>query len=355
MIEKAIAQFACSDRCEAVHLPFVFTPDVKAARKSDQRKAFELFRVIGRLIRIRMAGPIDLLLYPSGGPHKTPMIRDLLLLPFVLLLSRRVVLHFHAAGIADQIENGNAIARLLRLVYRRAFAAIVNTEFGRRDPKASGIDRIIVVPLRMSDDFDATLVRRGQAPVRILHMGHLCADKGTPQFLEAFATLRRTHPELELELVGECLPPFNQELLEKRIDELGIRSHVRLSGLLVGRAKLEAFGRADLFVFPSIAPYESFGLVLVEAMAWKLPIVASNWRGNSDVLTSGAGAICFEISMSLAQNIETALEQALSRRGEWAEWGKANRRIFEERYIDSEGSQWLVEPILSLLSEEKPD
>ena len=58
-------------------------------------------------------------------------------------------------------------------------------------------------------------VERRWTGVRLLHMGHLCADKGTPQLLTAFAALRRNHPELELELVGECLPPFTSELLEK--------------------------------------------------------------------------------------------------------------------------------------------
>src|SRR5947209_7530112 len=245
MIQKAIAQFARSDRCETVHLPFFFTPELKAARKGHPRKAFELVRVIGRLFRIRIRGPIDILLYPTGGPQNVAMVRDLLLLPWVFLFSRCVILHFHAAGIADQLETGSlrVIARLLRFVYSKAFAAVVMTNFGRRDPEAVGIERILVFPWRVLDDFDSSLVRRAQAGVvRLLHVGHLCADKGTPQLLEAFATLRRDHPELELELVGECLPPFNEERLEKMLDDLRIRSHVRLSGLLTGRAKAEAFG-----------------------------------------------------------------------------------------------------------------
>jgi glycosyltransferase involved in cell wall biosynthesis len=352
MIQKAIAQFARSDRCESVHLPFFFTPDLKSARRGHPRKAFELIRVIGRLLRIRMAGPIDIFLYPTGGPQKAPMIRDLFLLPWVLILSRRVILHFHAAGIADQLETAppSFIARLLRFVYSGAFAAIVMTNFNQRDPRAVGIKRILVVPWRLIDDLDLRLVRRSEnRAVRLLHVGHLCSDKGTPQLLEAFAALRRNHPELELELVGECLPPFTPQLLEKLIDDLQIRSHVRLSGVLTGRSKGEAFGRADLFVFPTIAPYESFGLVLAEAMAWKLPIVASKWRGNADVLTPRAGAICFPVSRSLAHDIATALEQALQERAKWKEWGEINRSIFEERYRENETEEGLVASLFPLV------
>lgn len=352
MIEKTIAEFARSDRCQTVHLPFFFTAELKHARRGHPAKAFELFRVIWRLFRIRAAGPIDILLYPTGGPQKVAMIRDLLLMPWIFLLSRRVVLHFHAAGIADQLEYRNVIACLLKVVYRRACAAVVMTEFGRRDPEAVGIRQIFVLPWRLPDGFDPKLVRRSKdGVVHLLHLGHLCADKGTPQLLHAFAALRRNHPNLELELVGECLPPFTQQLLEKTINDLGIRAHVRLSGLMTGQAKRRAFGRADLFVFPTIAPYESFGVVLAEAMAWKLPIVASQWRGNADVLTSRAGAVIFPVSPKLEYDIFAALERALQERSQWLKWGEVNRSIFEEQYRENGTDNSLLNALLALLNQ----
>ena len=63
-----------------------------------------------------------------------------LLLPLVLLLARKVVLHFHAAGIADQLQSGpnQSLARAVAFLYRAAFAAIVMTDFNRRDPEAVG-------------------------------------------------------------------------------------------------------------------------------------------------------------------------------------------------------------------------
>ena len=351
MIQQAIAQFMRSSRCEAVHLPFRFTPAVRDARQGSSAKIIELFRVIIRLIRIRLAGPIDILLYPTGGPQSIAMIRDILLLPWVFLLSRRVILHFHAAGIAGQLEANprSAVAHLLRFVYGKAFAAVVMTDFNRCDPEAAGISRILVVPHRMADDLDPALVLRGKSPIRFLYVGHLCVDKGTPSLLTAFAALREKYPEITLDLMGECLPPFDQQTLEQLLDQLQVRAHVQLLGVLTGRAKAEAFGRADLFIFPTVAPYESFGLALAEAMAWRLPIVASRWRGNSDVLTPGAGAICFSVSSTLERDIEIALEQALQQRTKWEEWGEINRSIFEERYRENEAEEWLVEPLLSLI------
>ena len=332
MVQEAIAQFGRASDCEAIHLPFFFTLDVRSARKGGWAKAIELAKVIGRLLRIRLDGAIDLFLFPVGGPQTVPMIRDLFLLPWVLLTSRRVILHFHAAGIADRLETDPGfLPRLLAIIYQRAYAAVVMTRFNQRDPLAIGIKRIIVLPHRIKDEFDPELLRRGQGGnVRLLYIGHLCSDKGTPQLLEAFAELCRNHPDrgLELELVGECLPPFAPEQLDALIDNLGIRSNVRILGVLTGRMKAEAFGRADLFVFPSVAPYESFGLVLVEAMAWRLPIVASRWRGNCDVLTDRAGGILFPVSSPLAKAIKAALEEALQQRNQIGNSGVKRTGLF---------------------------
>ena len=351
MIAKAVTQFARSQQCESVHLPFFFTPDFRGARKAGIGKVSELIKVIWRLLHLRLRGPIDLILYPTGGPHTVPLVRDLLLLPWMFAISRGVVLHFHAAGSADRLRNSNEwLPRVVSRLYRKAIAAIVMTQFNRRDPESVGIERVLVVPIRIEDPFDAGALRpKEPGIIRLLYLGHLCPDKGTPALLEAFALLHRAHPGLELDLVGECLPPFTEADLKTLILNLQIQSHVRLCGVLTGRAKAEAFGRADLFVFPTVAPYESFGLVLAEAMAWKLPIVASDWRGNADVLTPGAGAICFPVYPSLVRGISSAVSQAIEKRSRWPEWGGTNRSIFQQRYNEKEAQDWLVEPILSLL------
>jgi glycosyltransferase involved in cell wall biosynthesis len=352
MIQNAVAQFSRSPDCEAVHLPFFFTPDVRQSRQGNIEKLRELFLVVARLLKIRSNGPIALTLYPTGGPQRIPVIRDLLLLPWIFLCTRRVVLHFHAAGIAERFcaMRVGLLERSLRWLYRKAFAAVVMTEFNRRDPEAAGIQRVLVIPHRIEDSYDPLLVRRDDSTSpRILYLGHLCADKGTPEMLQAFAAIRTRHPGLVLELVGECLPPFSDEDLTRLISSLELQPYVEKSGVLTGRAKNEAFGRADLFAFPSVAPYESFGLVLIEAMAWGLPIVASDWRGNREVLTPEAGAIFFPVSPSPAGALEAAFEEALSRRDEWAQWGEANRRIFAQRYCESGDAHWLTAPILSLL------
>lgn len=354
MIQKAVAQFAALPDCESIHLRFFFTSDFQKARKASIGKLLELLRVIGRLLRIRLRGPIDLLLYPTGGPQTVPIVRDILLLPWMLLLSRRVMLHFHAAGVADRFaaEPKSLLCVLLRAAYRRVFGAVVMADFNRRDPELFGITNVLVRPHCIRDESDAALLvgKRKSQDKRLLYVGHLHPDKGTDALLRAFAEIRAQHPDATLELVGECLPPWTEAELGALLGNLGLAGGVTLSGVLTGRRKAEAYARANLFVFPTVAPYESFGLVLVEAMMWSLPIVASEWRGNQDVLTPAYGGVTFPVREPLAEQIRRAFDQALAQRSRWEEWGEANRALFQDRYQEKDGELWLAQPIVAQLS-----
>lgn len=225
----------------------------------------------------------------------------------------------------------SALCRGVTALYGRCFGAIVMTDFNRRDPEFCDIRRIAVIPHRLPDGFDPAMVRRDAARVRLLYVGHLCADKGTPELLRAFKAVAEGDPRLVLELVGETLPPYSDARFRATIRELGIEGRVEWPGVLTGRAKQEAFGRADLFVFPSVAPYESFGLVMIEAMMWGLPIVATDWRGNRDVLGSDFEGICFPFGDDLAAALASALESAIDARRRHA-WSDRNRRLFLDCY-----------------------
>jgi glycosyltransferase involved in cell wall biosynthesis len=63
-------------------------------------------------------------------------------------------------------------------------------------------------------------------------------------------------------------------------------------GYLKGEALSQAYASADIFVFPSAI--ETFGLVVVEAMAAGLPVVASRVGGVRDVVQDGVNGFSFE-------------------------------------------------------------
>jgi len=333
MIARILHELGSQSAFEVVHLPFYFTRNVRRTRRAGLDKILELFAVLWRLARIRASGVIDALLYPVGGPQLVPLVRDVCLLPWLLLATRKVILHFHAGGIAEAIDHHPFFLRnIVRFLCRKTDAAIVMTEFGKRDAAYLGIDNVKVVPHTLEDTYEPNIVRRNIGPrAKILYVGHLAHEKGTPALLEAFASLRRTGADCSLELIGECLPPYSEDEMKASIRRLDLTNAVELTGVLSGQEKWNRFARADLFVFPSLAP-ESFGLVTVEAMMWALPVVACDWRGNREILGESFGGICFLPGDNLTESLANALREAFSQRGKWEEWGTRNRQTFESKY-----------------------
>jgi phosphatidylinositol alpha-mannosyltransferase len=125
---------------------------------------------------------------------------------------------------------------------------------------------------------------------RILFVGRPEPRKGLAVLVEAFNKLRSRMPGVSLTLVGPTfeelhalMPRFSKEGAEKF---RGIEALGRISR----EAKIEQMRRAEVMCAPSLGG-ESFGIVLTEAMAAGLPVVASDIRGYRAVLADGANGV----------------------------------------------------------------
>ncbi|GAA5483641.1 glycosyltransferase family 4 protein [Haloferula sargassicola] len=317
------------------HLKFEFTKSWEGVRRFEISKIIELLRVVGRAIKLRMEGPIDMLLYPVGGPHTSPILRDLVLLPVLRLLSRRVVLHFRAAGLREYLELASpGFRRLIRGIYRHCGGeAVVLTTYGRRDPASVGISSIRVIPNAFEDLAGDDFQRTAPPGKTVLSVGHICEDKGTPSLIRAFKSIAARDPEASLVLVGETLAPYTEQDLKKEIAGCGLEDRVIWKGILHGVDLEQAYKEADLFVFSSVAPYESFGMVLIEAMQWSLPLIVTDWRANVSVCGEGfGGVIAGNVEEDLGAALHEALQTAMDRQDCWLEWGRHNRGYFKVHY-----------------------
>jgi phosphatidyl-myo-inositol alpha-mannosyltransferase len=120
--------------------------------------------------------------------------------------------------------------------------------------------------------------RGGDRPeLRIVFVGQAVERKGLPVLLRAFEALRE-HVDATLTLVGAS----GEEVGHMLLDDRGVRALGKVSE----QRKLEELARADVLCAPSLHG-ESFGMVLTEAFASGLPVLASDIPGYRDVLRDG--------------------------------------------------------------------
>jgi len=333
--QRMFRSLVADPEIEAVHLDMPFVSSFSQARKASLGKLWALIGVIVRALHLRRKGKFDLLMYPAGGPQTVPMVRDILLLPILMTLADRTIVNFHAAGIEERLaERRGILERLLKKVYSRVAVGVVMTAYNRRDPEALGVGSVLTIPHHLKDENVAKLMPdfSHTATPRFVYLGHLYGLKGTPQLIEAFARVLHDYPDAKLCLIGEFVAPYSAEAFRKDVLARGIEDAVEWIGALSGEKKWQHLRKNNCFVFPSVAPYESFGLVVVEAMMFGLPLLVSDWRGNNDVVGENFGGILFPVTPSLADGIEFSLRGALKNRSLWKKWGDDNRMIYENRY-----------------------
>jgi len=146
------------------------------------------------------------------------------------------------------------------------------------------------IPLRQFAAGDGPAFRRahGIAESRplALFVGRVAHEKNIGFLLEALLQTRQLCPEVLLLIAGEG--PAMADL-KKRTAELGLQQSVLFIGYLDRKQALpDCYAAADVFVFASRT--ETQGLVLLEAMAAGVPVIALAEMGTVDILAPGRGA-----------------------------------------------------------------
>ncbi len=126
---------------------------------------------------------------------------------------------------------------------------------------------------------------------RIICVGRLSAEKGQLGLLEAFAAVRRVHPEARLTLVGDGP---DQAAVHDLCKSLGLAAAVDFAGRLDETATLERIAASDLLVVPSFM--EGLPVVLMEAMAIGVPVISSQVAGVPELVTDGVDGLLFRPS-----------------------------------------------------------
>lgn len=166
-------------------------------------------------------------------------------------------------------------------------------------------DKLRVVPngvdLAGFDDRPVDWERKNQRRV-IFYVGRLVREKGVQVLLEAMPKILSYHPDAKVVIAGKG--PY-EEHLRNRARELGIGHRVHFAGYIDDATRNQLYREATVAVFPSL--YEPFGIVALEGMAARTPVVVADTGGLSEIVMHGVdGLKCYTGSAnSLADNILT--------------------------------------------------
>jgi glycosyltransferase involved in cell wall biosynthesis len=225
------------------------------------------------LVHVATEGPLGLFARARALRHRIPLVTSFhtdfpsyatrYLGNWAVTPTRRYLRWFHGPARATQTPSEITCAELRRLGVARP------TVWGR------GVDARLFHPDRRSDDRRRALGADGR--VLFLHVGRLAVEKDLTTLIDAF--------HRAFDLLGRravfCLAGDGPEARRVR-DALPFATHL---GFLRRNRQADLSADADVFVFTS--PTETCGLVVLEAMASGLPVIAANAGGVRDNVRHG--------------------------------------------------------------------
>lgn len=315
-----------AERVEVFHVDARLSDSIDDIGHAGWRKVWRLLGYCRQAIAARFRHGVKCFYYVPAPGLRAAVYRDWIVMALCRPFFPVLVYHWQAMGLGDWIEQ--TARPWERWISRRLLArpelSIVLGEVNRRDAQQLKSKQVAVIPNAIADPcprFETEVlgsrleraaaraaVLAGGVPrsspsdaddagqeFRVMYIGLCHREKGLFDAVEAVALANRQLGDVPLRVTLSVAGGFWQESdrveFERRIKEPDlIRRGVPLVtylGFVSGAEKRQLFARSDCLCFPTYYSAESFGLVVVEAMAWGLHLVTTRWRTVPELLPPG--------------------------------------------------------------------
>ncbi|MGV3527648.1 MAG: glycosyltransferase [Flavisolibacter sp.] len=210
-------------------------------------------------------------------------------IPFVLtehssFYSRNLIRDFQVPLIKNAIEQS-------------ADFYVVSSSFGKLiNKKLEANYNYQVLPNVLDETFETVQLKQGGGePFVIVNVANLEPVKNQHLLLDAFHLLVKEVPAAQLRIVGSG---HLKNVLEQKANELGIRKNIVFTGQLDQDAVKQEIENAALLVLSSRS--ETFGAVLIEALACGKPVVSTRSGGPEEIINSSNGILVEHTAQALA-------------------------------------------------------
>ena len=333
---------------EVFHVRMAFSTDFAEVGRFQPGKVVHLVALVLRILWCRVRTGAKVLYYPPAGPDLVPVLRDIVILLTTRWAFSDTVFHFHAGGLSEIYPRlPRALRPLFRAAYGRPDLTLHPSALNPPDGAFLSAARSVVVHNGVADTFPGRHADgRAQRVPTLLYVGVLRESKGVLVLVEACRLLRERGLDFRLHLMGQFESDAFEQELTGAVHDAGLDDRTVFLGTRTGSDKVRLMLASDIFCYPTHFESETFGLVLVEAMQFELPVVATRWRGVPTSVTDGENGFLVPIRDpgALAAKLQLLLSDPELARS----MGRRGREIYLRRFTEDRFRETMERTLLSL-------
>lgn len=324
-----------NEKIDCDYINLATTKEIKDLRKSQLNKYVITLKILFQLVFRLIFHSYDRV-YITIFPYGFAFYKDALMVLTTKLFRKKVLLHLHSYG----FKKASGQSKFIKLIYRFIFRnteVICLSEALIEDIELIYQGKVFILPNGIPQVNFVNSYNSKKQGLTFLYLSNLLKFKGILLIMEAIQILKAKGLDFSLRVVGSE-GDITYAMLQDIVAKNNLDQHVTFLGPKFGDDKFNEFKNADVFLFPS--EFETFGLVLLEAMQFGVPAIASSIGAIPDIIGQGRGILLEELNANvLADKMEYMINHPEERK-KMSEFGfsyfKSNFtvEVFEKRCLN---------------------
>ncbi|MCG2459692.1 glycosyltransferase family 4 protein [Flavobacteriaceae bacterium F89] len=270
------------------------------------------------------------LCYMTLNTKGAAFYKEMLIVFLLKLFRQKIVYHFHNKGVSDSPHR--FIDSLLYKVAFKNTRSILTSKFLYSDIKRYVEAKDVYychngIPTITHNTISVRNIPNNSKRPKIIFLSNMIKEKGVWVLLEACEILYMRNVDFECHFVGSWADIAEVELASC-IKDKKLSNHITIHGQKIGEEKSSLLKESNIFTLPTLN--DCFPLVLLEAMQYALPIVATNEGGIPEIVDNEVTG--FLIPKQNSKELANKLEMLILDPEMCSEMGEQGKNRFDEKF-----------------------
>ncbi|MCH8945316.1 MAG: glycosyltransferase [Nanoarchaeota archaeon] len=260
------------------------------------------------------------------------LIRDWLLSREIKKTHKKEILFHIRSRILDKTWNNILGKLILKEMYKDSKAIILGKELIRDLRRIIPEKDISILPNAIKNEISESKLkkiinkRKQNKHLNILFLSNMDSTKGWPKLLDACKILNEINFNFKCDFVGEWANNSDKQYFLNFIKKNNLTKKVFSHGKKIGSEKNKFLENANVLVFPTDYPLETFGRVILESYMYEVPVIANGIATIPTIIKDK------ETGFILEKNNGEEIAKIIIKEKKWEKMGIEGRKRFLSNY-----------------------
>ena len=316
------------------HIKLNYSENVEDVGKINLKKIFRFFftgfKIFGKILSFRPN-----IIYFTIAPIGSGFLRDSFYVMICKTFRKKILFHIRGRGIQEEMQN-----KIKNKWYRKVFKNTKSIILG--DVLYDDIRAIVrkkdvfVLPNAIKNEisdkeFNSIIKKKYRKKnIDLLFLSNLDETKGPMILLKACKILKDRKLNFTCNFAGAWTDYKFKEKFIKYINNNKLSKNIKIHGLVTGKRKKTLLENSDILAFPTYYKLETFGLVIIEAMQYGIPVIANGIATIPSIIKNEETG--FVLQKNTPEEITKKLEYLIKSKTKRINMGKKARKRFLDNY-----------------------